>query len=182
MIETRRQAAGKGRPWTNRPTTILICINRRFKADEPSCAARGSIAIAESIEKGVRERRIDIVVDRFICFGQCTKGPTVKLVPGDFILGTTPDMVDGILDRLEAACGIREEDDGPPLHLLGSRDAVSSLSRLAFFVLVAATPLRASCFSASFAPGGGSWLSLASPFSSFLLVPVAVPPLPASFL
>ena len=103
------------------PKTILICVNRRFKADEPSCAARGSIAIAEVIESGVRDRRIDIAVERFICFGQCTKGPAVKLAPGDFILGTTPDMVDGILDRLEAACGTRDGgDDGPPVHLLGS--------------------------------------------------------------
>ena len=103
------------------PKTILICVNRRFKADEPSCAARGSIAIAEVIESGVRDRRIDIAVERFICFGQCTKGPTVKLAPGDFILGTTLDMVDGILDRLEAACGTQDGgDDGPPVHLLGS--------------------------------------------------------------
>jgi hypothetical protein len=29
----------------NVPTTILICVNRRFKDDEPSCAARGSVAI-----------------------------------------------------------------------------------------------------------------------------------------
>ena len=103
-----------------RPKTILICVNRRFKADEPSCAARGSVAIAEAIEQGVRERRIDIAVERFICFGQCTKGPTVKLLPGEFILGTTPDRVEGILDRLEAACGLKAEDAGPPLHLLGS--------------------------------------------------------------
>ena len=103
-----------------RPHTVLICVNRRFKADEPSCAARGSLAIAEAIEGGVRERRIDIAVEHFICFGQCTKGPTVKLVPGDFILGTTPDMVEGILDRLEAACGLKAGDAGPPVHLLGS--------------------------------------------------------------
>ena len=68
-----------------RPTKILICVNRRFKADEPSCAARGSFAIAEAIERGVRERRIDIVAERLICFGQCNKGPTVKLVPVDII-------------------------------------------------------------------------------------------------
>ncbi len=105
----------------DRPTTVLICVNRRFKDDEPSCAARGSVAIAEAIERGVRERRIDIVTERFICFGQCDKGPTVKLAPGDFILGTTLDMVDGILDQLETACGNKaEEDAGPPVHLLGS--------------------------------------------------------------
>ncbi len=101
------------------PKTILICVNRRFDSDEPSCAARGSFAIAEAIERGVRDRRIDIAVERFICFGQCTKGPTVKLAPGDFILGTTPDMVAGILDDLEAACGVLDGDDGP-LHHPGS--------------------------------------------------------------
>jgi len=111
------------------PNTILICVNRRFKTDEPSCAARGGVAIAEAIEKGVKERNIDIAVERFICFGQCTQGPTVKLAPGDFILGAAPDKVPGILDRLEAACGVRGGDGGdgedggdggPPAHLLGS--------------------------------------------------------------
>ena len=111
----------EGRPLALRPNKVLICVNRRFKTDEASCAARGGIAIAEAIEAGVRERRIDIEVERFICFGQCNLGPTVKLAPGDFILGTTPDMVDGILDQLEAACGIKEDDEAePPVHLLGS--------------------------------------------------------------
>ena len=104
-----------------RPNKILICVNRRFKTDEASCAARGGLAIAEAIEAGVRERRIDIEVERFICFGQCNLGPAVKLAPGDFTLGTTPDMVNGILDQLEAACGIKEDDEAvPPVHLLGS--------------------------------------------------------------
>ncbi len=105
-----------------RPDKILICVNRRFNTDEASCAARGSFAIAEAIEKGVSDRKIDITVERFICFSQCTKGPTVKLAPGDFILGTSPDMVAGILDDLEAACGIREDDGDPPLpaHAPGS--------------------------------------------------------------
>lgn len=101
------------------PRTLLICINRRFKASEPSCAARGSLPIADAIESGIRERRIAIAVERIVCLGQCTKGPTLKLVPGEFILATTMDMVPGILDRLQATCGIRA-DDGPPVHLLGS--------------------------------------------------------------
>ena len=73
-----------------------------------------------AIERGVVDRRINIAVERFICFGQCTKGPTVKLAPGDFILGTTPDMVAGILDELEAACGVRDGDDELPAHAPGS--------------------------------------------------------------
>lgn len=104
-----------------RPTKLLICVNRRFKADEPSCAARGSLPVAEAIERGVADRSIDIQVERIVCLGQCTKGPTVKLVPGRFILGTTEDMVGDILDELETACGTRDkDDDGPPVHLLGS--------------------------------------------------------------
>lgn len=102
-----------------RPRTLLICVNRRFKSSEPSCAARGSVPVADAIENGIRERRIAIAVERIVCLGQCTKGPTVKLVPGEFILGTTLEMVPDILDRLEAACGV-EDDDGPPAHLLGS--------------------------------------------------------------
>ena len=104
-----------------RPTKLLICVNRRFKADEPSCAARGSVAVAEALEQGVAGRRIDIQVERIVCLSHCTEGPTVKLVPGRFILGTTEDMVGGILDELETACGTKDmEDDGPPVHLLGS--------------------------------------------------------------
>jgi hypothetical protein len=105
-----------------RPTALLICVNRRFKGGEPSCAARGSVAIADAIEKGVRERKIDIAVERIICLGQCTKGPTLKLTPaGDFILGTTAAMVPCILERLEKACGVKETGkNDPPVHLLGS--------------------------------------------------------------
>jgi len=106
-----------------RPNKILICVNRRFKADEASCAARGGFAIAEAVERGVLDRRIDIEVERFICLGQCNKGPTIKLVPGNFILGADLDMVDHLLGKLEAVCGTREaedEDTAPPAHLLGS--------------------------------------------------------------
>ncbi len=104
-----------------RPRKLLICVNRRFKADEPSCAARGSVPVAEAIERGVADRGIDIQVERIVCLGQCTKGPTVKLVPGRFILGTTEDMVGGILDELETACGTKDmDDDGTPVQLLGS--------------------------------------------------------------
>ena len=105
-----------------KPTALLICVNRRYNANAPSCAARGSLAIAEAIEQGVRERAIDIVVERIICLGQCTKGPTLRMAPGGrFILGTTGEMVGGILDELETACGTRAvENPGPPIHLLGS--------------------------------------------------------------
>jgi len=104
------------------PTTLLICVNRRFKAAEPSCAARGSLGIADAIERGVQERRIDVRIERIVCLGRCNAGPTLRLAPGGrFFLETKPDSVPEILDTLEQACGVRDEtDDGPPVHLLGS--------------------------------------------------------------
>lgn len=103
------------------PTTVRICINFRYRGDEPSCAARGSKAVADAIEAGVAERRIDVAVERSVCMGQCTKGPTVRLAPaGRFYLGTGLDDVEALLDELERRCGRRDDGDALPAHLLGS--------------------------------------------------------------
>lgn len=64
------------------PRTVLVCINRRFRGDQPSCAARGSEAVADAIETGISQRKIDVRLERSICMGQCTKGPTVRFAPG----------------------------------------------------------------------------------------------------
>lgn len=106
-----------------RPKTVIVCINHRFRSDEPSCAARGSIALADALEQGVRERRIDIRVERIRCLGRCSKGPSMRLAPGGiFYLGVTASDIPRLLDVLEARCGRRDGDDGPrlPAHLLGS--------------------------------------------------------------
>ena len=107
---------------TVRPTALLICVNHRFGTDKPSCAARGSLAVAEAVETGVAQRRIDLAVERIICLGQCTKGPSMRLAPGgEFLLGVDLVQVPGILDRLERLCGHKSEEAKlPPLHLLGS--------------------------------------------------------------
>lgn len=101
--------------------SVLICINRRFQADQPSCAQRGSVALADALEAGIRERKINVAVERIKCLGQCTKGPTVRFAPGGrFNLGTSMDDLPGLLDELERLCGLRDDDAGPPVHLLGS--------------------------------------------------------------
>jgi len=101
--------------------SVLICSNRRFHGDQPSCAARGSESLADTLEAGVRDRKINVQVERIKCLGQCTKGPTVRFAPGGcFHLGTSEADVPAILDELEELCGTRDDDPGPPLHLLGS--------------------------------------------------------------
>lgn len=100
----------------------MVCINRRFRADEASCAKRGSEALADALEAGIRERRIAIKLERSICMGHCQTGPTVRLAPGGrFFHGPALSEVTDILDELEALCGIREaQAPEPPVHLLGS--------------------------------------------------------------
>lgn len=107
---------------TARPSTLLICVNPVARAGKGCCAGRGSVAIAKALEAGVRDRRIDITVERIVCLGQCAHGPTLRLAPGGaFILGVAVADVPGLLDRLEAECGVRlPAAETVPLHLLGS--------------------------------------------------------------
>ena len=45
----------------------------------------------------------------------------MRFAPGGrFYLGTSMDDISGILDELEHACGVRDEEAELPLHLLGS--------------------------------------------------------------
>lgn len=105
-----------------RPTVVMICVNRRFRMDEPSCAARGSEDLANRLEAEITERGIDVKVERSVCMGHCQTGPTVRLAPsGRFYHGPSADEVPGILDELERLCGRKADDpDAPPMHLLGS--------------------------------------------------------------
>ena len=103
-----------------KPKYLMVCTNRRYGADGASCAARSSLDMAKAIEAGVLERRINITVERSVCMGQCTKGPTLRLAPGGrFILGKSLEDIENILNDLEGLCGLRE-DVIPPLNLLGS--------------------------------------------------------------
>lgn len=96
-----------------RPKTLAICINRRFGGDIPSCAERGSEDLADAIEKGIAQRRINARIERLTCFGCCPKGPNMRLVPGGgpFLHGVTADQVPAILDQLATECGFRDADD-----------------------------------------------------------------------
>ena len=90
------------------PTNLLACVNRRFRSDQPSCAARGSSAIADAIEAGIRVRRIALDFERIRCLGQCDRGPALRLAPGGrFFLGVTLEDVARLLDEMEAEFGTR---------------------------------------------------------------------------
>jgi len=103
-----------------KPKFVMVCVNRRFRADEASCAARQSRALADALEAGIRERKIDIRIERSVCLGHCQKGPSIRLAPGGrFILGKSIADVPSLLDELENLCGTNKEQT-LPLDLLGS--------------------------------------------------------------
>lgn len=107
------------------PHRLLVCINRRFQVDRPSCAVRGSVALADAVEKGIAERRLNVEMERVVCLGRCPYGPAMRLAPGgEFFLGIAEGDIGGVLDALENACGARSDaEDAPdsvPAHLLGS--------------------------------------------------------------
>ncbi len=88
-------------PTKTRPTKLAICVNKRF-SDKPSCASRGSVEIADAIEAGLAERNIAIPLERIICFGMCSQGPSMRLIPkGEFFKQVKLADVPGILDELE---------------------------------------------------------------------------------
>lgn len=104
-----------------RPRILMICVNRRFRMDEPSCAGRGSEDLADRLEAAILERGLDIKLERSVCMGHCRTGPTIRLAPGGrFYHGPDPQEVEALVAEVEALCGTRSGDDGPPAHLLGS--------------------------------------------------------------
>ena len=91
-----------------KPEYVMVCVNRRLGANRTSCAALGSINLADALGRVITARKIDVKFERSICMAQCQKGPTVRLAPGRrFILRATIENVDSLLDELEHLCGIQ---------------------------------------------------------------------------
>ena len=82
---------------------VIVCINHRVNPGQPSCAARGSRQFADLIESGIRDGKIDIELERFMCLGRCERGPNIKLVPGGhFITGVHAGNIPKIMDEIRA--------------------------------------------------------------------------------
>jgi len=94
-----------GRPDAT-PNALVVCVNLRLRADAPSCAARGGIAIADALEHGVTARNLNVAVERICCLGLCTQGPNIRLAPGGaFYSEVSLGDVPAILADLEARFG-----------------------------------------------------------------------------
>ncbi len=88
-------------PDTPAPKTVYVCTNRRFGIDSPSCAMRGSEKTLDLLQQEMRKRGLSYPIEKFICLGQCTFGPAIRIAPGgEFFLGAKPAKVDEIIEWL----------------------------------------------------------------------------------
>ncbi len=93
-----------------RPTTLIVCVNRRFQSDKGSCAEKGSEVIAAHLERGIAERNINITLERIRCLGECSRGPAMRVAPGGkFFLNVKMKDIPGLLNELEQLCGFRKD-------------------------------------------------------------------------
>jgi len=81
--------------------TIIVCVNRRLRHDTPSCAERGSEALADALEAQMPGTGASLV--RIKCFGRCADGPIVRIAPGGrFFTEASIDDVGEMLAALKA--------------------------------------------------------------------------------
>ncbi|BCM24181.1 hypothetical protein ZMTM_04400 [Methyloradius palustris] len=81
---------------------VIVCIKHRTSAHQPSCAAKGSEALAKQIEQMIIAKGLMLSVERFKCLGCCDQGINIKLVPeGPFLHGLTLENLDELAIALE---------------------------------------------------------------------------------
>lgn len=87
---------------------MIVCVNFRANPDQPSCAARGAVEIADALELALRERSLPLELERFECLGRCNIGPNIMFAPGGkFLHHVRPDDLARVVRAMEAfACKV----------------------------------------------------------------------------
>lgn len=81
---------------------VIVCVHARANPDQPSCAGRGGVQIADALELALRERNLPLELERFECLGSCSQGPNVKFVPdGKFLHRVRPQHLGPLLRAME---------------------------------------------------------------------------------
>jgi len=108
--EPGRRTAG-----TNHTGAVLmVCVNHRRDSRQPSCGARGSNSLADSLEALAADRGLADRVQRIHCLGQCQLGPTARVAPGGrFFRRVTEADLPGLLDELARVHANRNTDPEP---------------------------------------------------------------------
>ncbi|MDH3713578.1 MAG: NAD-dependent epimerase/dehydratase family protein [Gammaproteobacteria bacterium] len=86
---------------------LVICINRRLNDENPSCAARGSEALAARLSDEITRRGLVAELRRVYCLGRCEQGPNVRIVPGGKTYkGVSEDDIELLVEDLAGLCQV----------------------------------------------------------------------------
>lgn len=87
---------------TKEKPSLLVCINQRTDPSKPCCAKRKGRELADALENGLKERGIDMPMERVNCLGQCRRGANARIAPGGrFFFEMKREEIPKILDELE---------------------------------------------------------------------------------
>ncbi|MDA0655474.1 MAG: (2Fe-2S) ferredoxin domain-containing protein [Proteobacteria bacterium] len=96
---------------TKEKVRFSVCINMVRGVDRPCCGGRGSRELLALVEKGVRQRGLNVSVETVVCLNKCLDGPNMRIIGREIISDVTDGDIPNILDRLEALAGYRHRDD-----------------------------------------------------------------------
>lgn len=83
----------------NSVKTVYVCTNKRFSSSRASCGMRASEKTLALLQDAMKARGLNYPIEKSICFGQCTFGPTLRIAPGgEFFMGAKPDRLEEIVD------------------------------------------------------------------------------------
>ncbi len=60
---------------------IFVCTNFRANPNNPSCAARDSQRVLETLKIEIAKKNIAIEIEASPCMGYCDVGPNARLAP-----------------------------------------------------------------------------------------------------
>jgi (2Fe-2S) ferredoxin len=85
--------------------SLLVCVNHRKSANQPSCAGRGSEQIAKTLEDEIALKGLNIQLERIHCLGACEVGPNIKLVPkGAFFKQVSAQNINEVIGAIHQFC------------------------------------------------------------------------------
>lgn len=73
--------------------TVIVCVNDRGAYGPASCTQRGSRDIVDALAEWLPDAAPNVELERVVCLAHCQFGPTVRMIPGDFITGATVEVV-----------------------------------------------------------------------------------------
>lgn len=88
-------------PQATAGAVLMVCVNHRRDPQQPSCAARGSVALADRLDAAATARGLGGRVQRLHCLGHCRFGPVARVAPGGrFFRAVDDSAVAAIIDEL----------------------------------------------------------------------------------